>query len=325
MPESACQEKAPFLEKFIQMDPMGISLILAAIICYILALQWGGVTKSWRDPNVIGTFTGFGLLLVAFIAWEWRLGNRSMLQPRILKQRKLVVMALYMFFIAGPFYPILYYLPIYFQSVLSVSAARSGIYSLPFVLGTSIFSIVSGGLITAYGYYTPLMIVAACLTAVGTGLLYTLGAHSGPGEWIGYQIITGIGTGLGLQIAVIVSQASVDAQDMSSIQSIMLFFQSIGGSLFLTAAQSIFTNRLSTEIFIQAPGADPSLVIRTGASQLASVFPPNLLPGIVEAYVQGIKGVFILIIATASLTLPIALLSPWERLLHVKEVLSGAL
>ena len=61
------------------MDPLGSFTIMAAVICFLLALQWGGVTKPWSDPSVIGTFFGFGLLLIIFGLVEWFKGDRALL------------------------------------------------------------------------------------------------------------------------------------------------------------------------------------------------------------------------------------------------------
>lgn len=36
---------ASYKEKLLQMDLIGAALILAAVVCLLLALQWGGVTK----------------------------------------------------------------------------------------------------------------------------------------------------------------------------------------------------------------------------------------------------------------------------------------
>jgi hypothetical protein len=40
------------------MDLPGALLILAAVVCYLLALQWGGTTKSWNSPDVYGKKIG---------------------------------------------------------------------------------------------------------------------------------------------------------------------------------------------------------------------------------------------------------------------------
>jgi MFS transporter, DHA2 family, glioxin efflux transporter len=39
---------ATWKEILLHLDFPGFSLILTALICYTLALQWGGLTKAWR-------------------------------------------------------------------------------------------------------------------------------------------------------------------------------------------------------------------------------------------------------------------------------------
>lgn len=56
----------------------------------------------------------------------------------------------------------------------------------------------------------------------------------------------------------------------------------------------------------------PGLVIATGATQLRSVFAPDQIPGILIAYMSGLKVAYALAIALAGITLPIALLAVWK-------------
>jgi len=79
------------------MDPIGLVGLLAAIVCYILPLQWGGITKPWSDSSVIGTLVGFGLLLIVFVSIEIRMGDRAMLQGNLLGNRAILVNCLYIF------------------------------------------------------------------------------------------------------------------------------------------------------------------------------------------------------------------------------------
>jgi hypothetical protein len=62
-----------------------------------------------------------------------------------------------------------------------------------------ITSIIGGIGVTVVGYYAPLMIVSSVLAAIGCGLLSTLKPDSYHGYWIGYQCLTGIGIGMGMQ------------------------------------------------------------------------------------------------------------------------------
>jgi hypothetical protein len=49
-----------------------------------------------------------------------------------------------------------------------------------------------------------------------------------------------------------------------------------------------------------APDIDPFQVVGTGAAQIRSVFPPEAVPGIVEAYLAGVKIAFILVTALSA-------------------------
>ena len=94
---------------------------------------------------------------------------------------------------------VVYYIPIWFQAIKGVSAVESGIRNIPMILGLVVFSIITGIIITAQGYYTPWMILSSVLMATGAGLLSTFNTGAGHAMWIGYQVIYGCGVGAGIQ------------------------------------------------------------------------------------------------------------------------------
>ena len=79
------------------MDFMGASVLIAAICCILLALQWGGNSLPWRSSTVIGLFIGFGLLILLFMIIEWRLGEIAIIPLRFMKQRTVFMSAFYGF------------------------------------------------------------------------------------------------------------------------------------------------------------------------------------------------------------------------------------
>lgn len=313
-PKAARPQQATWREKLLQMDFPGTFTVMAAIICYLLAMQWGGATKPWSDGSVIATLVLFGILTIAFVVIEYFSGDRALLQGRLLKDRTIGAMSAYNFFVAGAFFILLYYLPIYFQATRNVSAAKSGINNLPLVLGASLLTIVSGGLLTVWGQYIPLMILGSALAAVGSGLVYTLDPVSGSDKWIGYQALVGIGLGLVFQIPVIVSQAVVKPSDLSSVSAIILFFQTIGGAIFISAAQAGFANEMLRQLPIKAPDTNPGLVLVTGATDLRQVFSPAQIPGILAAYMDGLRVPFAICIACACVTFVLAFTPKWESI-----------
>ncbi|KAL8689624.1 MAG: hypothetical protein Q9218_004750 [Villophora microphyllina] len=313
-PEAFKPVPATTKEKLLQMDLPGTFTIMAAVVCYILALQYGGVTKPWSNSTVVGLLVGFCLLVIVFGINEWYQGDRALVQKRLLKNRIIWVACLYVIFIAGGFFMLLYYLPIYFQSVSGVSPSESGIRNIPLVIAISLFSIVSGGSISKFGHYVPIMIISSVFGTIGTGLLYTLGVGSSSSHWIGYQVLTGIGIGLGLQIPIIIAQASVEPEDLSSASALVLFFQTIGGSFFVAAGQAAFENRLIGSLPQNAPTVDPAQVVATGATALRDTFSPEQLPGIIASYLSGIHLAFALAIGLIGFSLLAALAAPWRKL-----------
>jgi hypothetical protein len=308
VPPHAKPVDAPLKEKLLSMDPLGTTVFMSSMICFLLALQWGGVSKSWGHSDVIGTLVGFALLLILFIVIEWRLQDRALLVPRLLKTKTIALITSFQFFSSGAFTLLMYFLPLYFQVVSGVSAAQSGVRNVPFILGISLFTIFAGVLITVTGHYIPLLLVGGILATVGNGMIYTLGVNSPSSEWIGYQVITGVGVGMSIQVPIIVGQAVVEPTDLSSITAIVMFFQTLGGAVFIQMGQSLFSNKLVKVIPDNVPNVNPALIVGTGATELRDVFDKELIPGIIRSFLAGLKDAYILAVALAALATVISFL-----------------
>lgn len=89
--------QATLKEKLLQMDPLGTILAVSSVVCYFLALEWGGVAKAWSDSDVVGTLIGWILLAIAFGVVQWRLKEQASIVPRILLQRHVAGGAAFMF------------------------------------------------------------------------------------------------------------------------------------------------------------------------------------------------------------------------------------
>lgn len=218
----------------LQLDPIGIFLIMAAVICYNLALQWGGLTRPWNSSTIIGLFVGFALLLICFCIDQWWSDERAMLPKRLLKNRYIYHGMTYSFAIAGTYFLVLYFLPIYFQVIDNVSPIQSGVRNLPLIIAITIATVSSGIGITVTGRPLPFMVVAGVLSSIGVGLLFTLTIGSSSASWIGYQVLTGLGLGLGFQVPISAVQATLPQIDIPS-GSAMIICESSRGTLLCTS------------------------------------------------------------------------------------------
>jgi predicted permease len=89
-PASAKPAHATFKEKLLQLDLVGAALMMGLIIAFMLALQYGGQTHSWRSSEVIGLLVGFVLITLAFVAWELYQKDRAMIVARLVSPRPTV-------------------------------------------------------------------------------------------------------------------------------------------------------------------------------------------------------------------------------------------
>jgi hypothetical protein len=314
LPAAARPPQVPWKEKLLHLDLGGVALAMAAIISFILALQHAGSTRPWNSGYVIGLLVGFCLITIALVIWELWLGPYAMMTPRLYKQRSLWASAPYQFFFMGSYIVLLYYLPIYFQSILGASPIRSGVDNLPLVVAAAIFALGGGAVVMQTGRAQQVMFGGSMLATVALGLIYSLDIGTSTSKWVGYQIFVGGTLAFAMMHGLSVVQAYVGPEDISAVTANLLctyfsplifqyrpteliyielaVFQTIGGAISTSSGQAAFVNRLLATLPKMAPTVDPALVLATGASELRNVFSTDVLPGVLEAYMVGIKAAF---------------------------------
>lgn len=322
-PDAAQPKSASLREKILQMDLVGAGLVMSFVISYILALHYGGIIHPWNSSRVVGLLVGFIVLLAVFAVWEWYQEDRAMVPFRLARNRVYIVSSVYAFFFCGAYFVIIYYLPIYFQVIDGVSAAMSGVRNLPLILAVTICMIASGAYISKTGIVAPVVVVGTALGVVSTGLLYTFDIGTEQAKWIGYQVIGGVGWGIASQIPIITVQGTAPVADMAEVTAMQLFFQTIGGAFIISAAQAAFVNVLVKVIPRSAPGLNALAVVNTGATDLRRVFPADQVPGILVAYMRGLKISFAISLASAGMAfVVITVFQKYERL-NTAAIASG--
>lgn len=204
------------------MDVIATALIMGALACLILALQYGGQTHAWNSSVVIGLIVGFIVMTIALVAAEIWQGERAMLTPRIVRKRTVWVSCVWGFFFAGAYFTTLYYLPIYFQSIDNASPIGSGVRNIPLIVLFGVAAFGSGRIITKTGVATPYMVVSSVIVTIASGLLYTLDVGTSTGKWVGFQILAGFGYGLALQVPIVVAQAFSEPADIGPTTAIIV-------------------------------------------------------------------------------------------------------
>lgn len=100
--------QAPIKEKLSQLDGIGTTVLMGAVVCLVLVLQWGGqkyavshpqfpshesrltIPSQWNNGRIIALLVVMGVLAIAFVAVQIFLPRTATLPPRIFKHRSII-------------------------------------------------------------------------------------------------------------------------------------------------------------------------------------------------------------------------------------------
>ena len=183
------------------------------------------------------------------------------------------------------------------------------------ILANVVGIIGSGALTTKLGYYTPFFIASSIIMSVGAGLLTLLTVDISSAHWAGFQFVYGLGVGLGFQQGGIAAQAVLPLVDVSIGTATVMFVQMLGGALFVSVAQNLFTNNLVKNLTaLDIPGFDPQAIVHAGATSLRQVVDPTRLPEVLVAYNEALVKAFQLALIMSCLSILGAVGIEWRNI-----------
>ncbi|KAJ5730746.1 major facilitator superfamily domain-containing protein [Penicillium malachiteum] len=276
-------------------------------------LVGGAFTSGVTWSRIIALFVLFGVLILVFAGIQiWR-PETATIPAKTIGRRSILSASLFVFLSSSAMMIMIYYVPIWFQTVKLVNPVKSGIYTLPLVLSLVVASI-SGGLLTQkIGNYVPVMYLGPSFMSIGIGLMSTFNLSTGSSHWIGYQFLSGFGFGLGMQINGLVVQRILPPPDIPIGVALMFFLQQLGGSIFITVGQTIFSNTLVSHLS-GIPGLDTGLIVNEGATKLVTVVPSKYIVMVQEAYNFACTRIFFAALGLAFLTLLSSMAMEWKSI-----------
>ena len=148
------------LQKF---DLLGTSFLVPALVCLLLALQWGGSQYPWSNWRVILTLCIFCITILLWGFVQIRQGDRATVPLRIVTMRSIACAMWFMFCLMGALFIIIQFVPIWFQALRNTSASRSGINFLATTASQSVLALLSGFIVSSHPRPTWLHLTASRL------------------------------------------------------------------------------------------------------------------------------------------------------------------
>ncbi|SPQ20692.1 ac2ce0b2-0f2c-4d86-9ef6-6ef02f7d8a90 [Thermothielavioides terrestris] len=305
------------------LDLGGFALLAPAMAMFLAALQFGSDTKyAWNSSLIIGLFCGAGVAAVLFVLWECRVGDTAIIPGSVVRRREVWSSCGHIFSMSFVVFIANYFLPVYFQAVKGVGPTLSGLYLLPGILGQLSFVLLSGAAVSKLGYFMPWCLFGGVMIAVGGGLTTTFGPNTNTGQWIGYQLMHGIGRGAAMTMPLTAIQCALDEELVALAMSLLIFCQNLAGSVAVIIATTIFTQSLLKDLPILAPSASPEAAIRsgTGAGAVRGLLPVGSpeLDGLLRAYSYAVDKTFYVVAGFGATSIGFAFFMGWKDVRKAK-------
>ncbi|KAI1735346.1 major facilitator superfamily domain-containing protein [Xylaria scruposa] len=258
----AYTKRTTIKDKMLQIDWAGNAILIASVISLLIALSWADARYPWSSfriivPLVLG-FVGLAL----FHTYEKFIAKQPTVPPRMFGSRTSTVGMVLIFLQSLLTFWRIYFLPLYFQSVLRVDSQRSGVLLLPTVLVSVPSSIIGGLLLTKLGKYKPLHFAGFALGALASGLYINFDADSSLAMIVIYQIIAAYGGGTLLPSIVPAIQACHPQSDAAPATATASFYRQFGVIWGVAIPAAIFNSRFKA--LLSTTTLDPSLRAQLG-------------------------------------------------------------
>ncbi|KAF8502520.1 iron permease [Gautieria morchelliformis] len=243
--------KAPrssLVEKLQRIDWIGNFIIIAASVSTLLGLTWGGIQFGWATaqvlvPLIVGLFG-----IVVWIIYEALVPNEPILPLRLFNNRTTISgyvgTAIHGLVVSAA----LFYLPVYFQACKGASPVRSGVDLLPYSFSIAPFAIVAGATASATKKYRIQNVAAWCFIMIGLGLQTTLHVTSATRNWVGFEILAGIGLGLLFTATTFPILSPLPVSDNATALSLFIFIRSFFQAWGITIGATVLQNQLKRRL-----------------------------------------------------------------------------
>lgn len=222
------------------LDPLGVALLGAAVVCVLLPFI---EQQSWSSLRLL-LFPAAAVLLGLWVLHERRYGRHSepVVDLALFRLRSYSLGAsLGLLYFAG-FTSIFFTYTQYLQSGLGYSALLAGLATTPFAVGTAIMSSVGGRYVMQRG--RPLIALGLTLTVLGIAGAY-LAVSLEPGRSVGWAVafpflLGGFGGGLVISPNQALTLSQVPRSQAGSAGGVLQTTQRVGAAAGIAFTGSVF-------------------------------------------------------------------------------------
>ena len=249
-----------------KIDWAGAAMVTFALITLVYTIVTGG-ENGWLSATTVSMFLASVLLFIAFIRRQ-RKTAAPLLPLDIFKRFNLTAANVVMALMAASWIPLWFYLNLYLQQTLGLTAFRSGLALLPMTGAIMIIMMMfTGKLIQKLGFKANLVAGLAVLTIS----LFWFAAAPAGGSFLvnilGPSLLAAVGMSLAYIPGTIASMMGVKPEESGLASGIVNTTYQVGSAIGLAVVVALATFKTNA---LMAGGAT-ALVAMTGGFQLAFI------------------------------------------------------
>ncbi|PFH53531.1 hypothetical protein AMATHDRAFT_1185 [Amanita thiersii Skay4041] len=305
------------LEVFKRIDYGGIITLLIAVgsTLVFLSVRYNE-GLPWSTPIVVGSFLLGIIFFVLFLLVELFVSPEPVLAPSLLRQKVPLLVGTSNVLVAMCNFAIMYFLPMYFQTVMLTSASIAGLHLLPNSIAMSVGSVFAGWIMHYTGRYKSLNLFFGVFPFIGASLIASLREQSGPlKSWLSI-VPLGFGNAVILQTMLIALLAHLPDSQIAVGTGFGQVFRGLGQVGGVAISSAVFQSKLEQELHnrIHTPDAEDLIQRIRQSSRLIRELPFPTQRAARDAYATSIHLVFTLAACSTLLAYLVRLPIPDKQL-----------
>jgi MFS family permease len=295
-------------EKLKRVDFLGSFCLVTFLMSLLTAASLGGKDVAYTSKTFIGLCIISATFLFAFIYVESSVSEEPIIPMHLLKIRTIIASSLTNWFYTMAIFTVLFYIPIYYTSVMDLTATQNGLRLVPNFFAASAGSVGAGIYMRRTGKYYKATAIIGLFAMLGSVAILNLTPQIP--TWAQFVILLpgGFGYSWMLTVTLLALIAAVPSKFQACTTSVQYTFRSTGSTLGVSIASAIFQHVLRSSLNqkVKAIITDPHKAAKIIKHALANTdytktAPKLVQPAIRESYALGCKGAFAFSLATITL------------------------
>ncbi|KAG1778351.1 major facilitator superfamily domain-containing protein [Suillus placidus] len=321
------------------------AILLSVGSCLVFLSMKYNEDLPWSNRWVYLPLALACIFFVIFILVELLVAPEPIMAPFLLKQKVPVLVGANNFLVALCNFSVMYFFPMWFQTVALTSASTAGLHLMPNSVCMSAGSLFAGWMMHRTGKYKLINIIFGFFPFIGITLITLMREDSGPLQmwlsivsaalysltdvWIivSYQVPLGFGNAVVLQTNLVALLAHLPESSMAVGTGFGQLFRGMGQVGGVAISSALFQYKLDYELRsrIRGDGAAEIVSQIRHSTTLVGKLPPDLQRAARESYAISLRAVFTLAACSTLLAYLVRLPVRSQPVVFVRFYIDGIL